>query len=165
MNAEEQKLLEAGRVGRAHGLDGSFYVTGPVPRLLDLHTLTVQGQHRKVVRRSGTKQRPILRLEGMACRQDAEALRGQALLVDSGEAPALGEGEYWSHELEGCEVIDGERYIGAIRDLIGLPSCEALLVDCVEGGELLVPMVREAIRRVDLANKRVEIDLEFLGLS
>ncbi len=36
--------MSAGRVGRAHGLDGSFYVTGARPRLLTLGTaVTVDG--------------------------------------------------------------------------------------------------------------------------
>ena len=47
--------------------------------------------------------------------------------------------------------------------LIGLPSCEALEVRLTAGGELLVPMVADAIRAVDIASRRIEIDVEFLG--
>ena len=32
-----------------------------------------------------------------------------------------------------------------------------------EGGELLVPMVKDAVRGVDVAARRIEIDLDFLG--
>jgi 16S rRNA processing protein RimM len=69
--------LEAGRVGRPHGLDGSFYVTGPRPRLLALGTtVTVAGESFEIVRRAGTDRRPILRLRGVEDRSAAEALRG-----------------------------------------------------------------------------------------
>ena len=32
------------------------------------------------------------------------------LTVELAEAPALEEGEWWAQELEGCEVVDGERH-------------------------------------------------------
>ncbi len=56
------------------------------------------------MRRAGTEQRPIVRLEGVEDRAAAEALRGDGADVDGAEAPALGEGEWWAHELEGCAV-------------------------------------------------------------
>src|ERR1700727_744032 len=75
--------LQAGRVGRAHGVAGSFYVTSPRPRLLNLGTcVTVTGRRAAIVRRAGTEQRPIVRLEGVEDRAAAEALRGTALTVE-----------------------------------------------------------------------------------
>ena len=124
------------------------------------------GRRLAIVRRAGTEQRPILRLEGLETREQAEALRGQELTVPAARAPALGEGEWWAHELEGCTVHDGERAVGTVRAMIELPSCEALEVERPEGGQpLLVPMVRDAVRSVDTAAKRVEVDLAFLGLD
>jgi 16S rRNA processing protein RimM len=177
--------LPSGRVGRAHGLDGSFYVTRPRPRLLTLGTeVTVAGRTAAIVRRAGTEQRPILRLEGVEDRPAAEALRGQTLTVAERDAPVLGEGEWWAHELEGCEVVAGERYLGTVSRMLELPSCEALEVrrpppgtlsrpgapaetQAGERGEepLLVPMVKDAIRRVDVSAGRIEVDLDFLGLA
>jgi 16S rRNA processing protein RimM len=159
--------LAAGRVGRPHGLDGSFYVTGPRPRLLTVGTgVRVAGRAAAIVRRAGTEQRPIVRLEGVDDRPSAEALRGMTLTVERREAPALAEGEWWAHELEGCEVVDGDRLLGTVRRLIELPSCEALEVQPEQEGEpLLVPMVKDAIRGVDTAQGRIEVNLDFLGLG
>jgi 16S rRNA processing protein RimM len=47
--------------------------------------------------------------------------------------------------------------------MLPLPSCEALEVERDEGGGLLVPMVRDAIRSVDMAARRIDVDLSFLG--
>jgi 16S rRNA processing protein RimM len=159
--------LQAGRVGRAHGLDGSFYVTGPRPRLLSLGTsVAVAGRTLAITRRAGTEQRPIVRLEGVEDRPAAEALRGQWLIVQAQQAPSLDKGEWWAHELEGCEVIDGDRLIGTVSRLIELPSCEALEVSLEQGGEpLLVPMVKDAIRRVEPSQRRIEVNLDFLALG
>src|ERR1700730_16026111 len=91
--------LPAGRVGRAHGLDGSFYVTGARARLLSVgSTVAVGGRRAAIVRRAGTEQHPILRLEGIEGRAAAEELRGMELRVEAQQAPALAEGEWWAHE-------------------------------------------------------------------
>jgi 16S rRNA processing protein RimM len=156
--------LEAGRVGRAHGLDGSFHVRRARAGLLDVGTrVTVGAAATWIVRRAGTDSRPIVRLDGVEDRAGAEALLGLALLVSHAHAPALSEGEWWAHELEGCAVLDGERRIGTVARMIELPSCEALEVVRAQGQELLVPMVRDAIRRVDVARREIEIDTRFLG--
>jgi 16S rRNA processing protein RimM len=157
--------IEAGRVGRPHGLDGSFHVTRPVARLLALSDeILVDGRPERIERRAGTDERPILRLAGYAGREAAEALRGAQLSIPAERAPALEPGEYWAHELEGCAVFDGERRVGEVRRMLPLPSCEALEV-ARAGGEdvLLVPMVRDAIRSVDVGGKRIDVDMAFLG--
>jgi 16S rRNA processing protein RimM len=61
-------------------------------------------------------------------------------------------------------VFDGERRVGEVRRMLALPSCEVLEVARAGGGgELLVPMVGDAIRSVDIAARRIDIDLAFLG--
>ena len=163
----EARELLAGRVARPHGLDGSFYVTGPLTRLLTLGaSVTVAGRELEIVRRAGTAARPILRLEGVADRAGAEALRGEQLTIASRDAPQLGEGEWWAHELEGCEVLDGRQLLGTVNRLVELPSCEALEVLPARGGEpVLVPLVRDAVREVAPAQRRIEVNLDFLGLT
>ena len=155
-----ERFLEAGRVGRAHGLDGSFHVTGPRPRLLALGTRLELGE---IVRRAGTDERPVVRVRGCDTREAAEALHGTVLRVALADAPALEPGEWWAHELEGLTVTDGDRAIGTVRRMVELPSVEALEVERPDGAELLVPMVSDAVRAVDIAGRRVDVDLEFLG--
>jgi 16S rRNA processing protein RimM len=131
--------------------------------------VTVAGRRAAIVRRAGTEQRPIVRLEGVEDRAAADALRGTALTVEQLQAPALAEGEWWGHELEGCEVVDGERRIGTVTRMIELPSCEALEVrremigSHPPGEPLLVPMVKDAIRRMAVDQRQIEIDMAFLG--
>jgi 16S rRNA processing protein RimM len=155
--------LEVGRVGRPHGLDGSFHVTRPRAELLPAGAaVTVAGAVREIVRRAGTDQRPILRLEGCKTREAAEALRGEALLVARDAVPALGEDEWWPEELEGCRVRDGDRTVGVVVGVRPLPSCEALEVAREGGGELLVPLVRDAVRSVDVERREIDVDMAFL---
>jgi 16S rRNA processing protein RimM len=158
--------IVAGYVGRPHGLDGSFHVTRPRAELLaEGALLRVAGASREVVRRAGTDQRPILRLGGCEDRDAAEALRGEELRVPRADAPALEPGEYWAEELEGCRVHDGDVAVGVVRRLLALPSCEVLEVARDGDADLLVPLVRDAVRTVDPAARRIDIDLRFLGAS
>jgi 16S rRNA processing protein RimM len=157
-------VIDIGHVGRPHGLDGSFHVTRPVARLLVQGAeILVDGLAVTIERRAGTDDKPILRLAGHAGRAAAEALRGARLEVRERDAPALEPGEYWAHELEGCVVWDGERRVGVVRRMLPLPSCEALEVERDGGGELLVPLVRDAVRGVDVAARRIDVDVSFLG--
>lgn len=139
-------------MGRAHGLDGSFYVDGAEPELLvEGAELTVAGELRRVVRRAGTDARPILRLDGV----DGREVRGEELRAAAAEPL---EGEYEFEELVGCEVPG----VGVVRRVIAAPSCELLEV----GDEgVLVPFISDAVRHVDTEARVIEVDLRFLGLD
>jgi 16S rRNA processing protein RimM len=155
--------LSGGRVGRPHGLDGSFYVTGARAALLAVGVTVRAGERdAEIVRRAGTDERPIVRLAGVESRDAAERLRGTELLVPRAAAPALGADEWWAEDLEGCRVVDGERDLGRVARLVPLPSCEALEVTGA-GEDFLVPLVRDAVRRVDVEAKLIDVDVAFLG--
>lgn len=159
--------LHAGRVGRPHGLDGSFHVTRPNVELLrSAASVVVADRELEITRRAGSDRRLILRLAEHSDRAAAEALRGQDILVARSEAPELGPEEWWAEDLVGCAVQDGDRAVGVVTGLLELPSCEALEVDRGERdgrGELLVPLVGDAVRSVDLERRVIDIDLRFLG--
>jgi 16S rRNA processing protein RimM len=157
--------LAGGRVGRPHGLDGSFHVLEPRPGLLRLGVVVRAGDREaKIVRRAGTDERPILRLDGVDSREAAGELRGVELLVAREVAPALEEDEWWARDLEGCRVVDGERELGFVERLVPLPSCEALEVAGAGDEEpFLVPLVRDAVRLVDVEEKVIDVDVAFLG--
>ncbi|HEY4278063.1 MAG TPA: ribosome maturation factor RimM [Conexibacter sp.] len=156
--------LLAGIIGRPHGLDGSVHVAQPRVTLLDDgRALMVDGRPDRVVRRAGTDSRPIIRLASCSSRNDAEALRGRELFVSRDDAPPLEEDEWWPEELEGCLVFDGDREVGVVRALRALPSCEVLDVAREGADDLLVPLIRDAVRSVDIEGRRIEIDLAFLG--
>ena len=155
-------LLNAGRVGRPHGLDGSFHVTRPRGVLLRIgNTVQIAGDVHEIVRRAGTEDRPILRVDGVEDRPGIEALRGEDLLVERSVAPPLAPGEYWPEDLEGCMVAtpDG-RQLGVVVTMRALPSCEVL-----EVGELIVPMVGDAVLSIDVDSRRILVDPVFLGIE
>ena len=143
-------MRPAGRVGRAHGLDGSFYVDAP---LEEGETVTIGEREFTVAERKGTDAKPIVRLAGVEDRSAAEALRGQEVKPPPGEPP--GDDEWLVEELVGCR-IEG---VGEVTGVLVGISCDVL-----EVGDQLIPLVTDAVTRVDVENKVIEVDRGFLAL-
>ncbi len=159
---ERDDWLTGGRVGRAHGLDGSFHVTRPRGGLLRLGvTVRIGDGEAEIVRADGTPERPIVRLADHETRAAADALRGAELLVARSDTPELGDDEWWPEDLEGCRVVDGSRPLGEVRRMLALPSCDVLEVTGPHS--FLVPLVRDAVRSVDVDGGVIDIDAAFLG--
>jgi ribosomal 30S subunit maturation factor RimM len=61
-------------------------------------------------------------------------------------------------------VHDAGRPVGVVRNMLELPSCEVLEVTREDGnGDLLVPLVGDAVREVDVEGRSIDVDLRFLG--
>lgn len=160
MTESGEARLSAGRIGRPHGLDGSFHVLDPSPDLLGIGVrVFLDGEPTEIVGRKGTDAAPILRLAAAADRDAVAGLGGRELMVAREVAPALRADEYWAVDLVGCLVRAGGRTLGPVESMVAYPSCEVLVV-----GEHLIPMVRDAIRSVDVSAKRIEVDPQFLGI-
>ena len=148
-------MPSAGRVGKPHGLDGSFHVTQPTPQLLDPEIpLRVGETPARIASRKGTDAKPILRLDIASDRTAIEALRGSELLVDDKHVPPLEEDEYWAEDLVGCEVAGH----GAVVRMLSYPSCEVL--ETADGS--MIPLVRDAIARIDVEARVIELAEGFL---
>jgi 16S rRNA processing protein RimM len=162
--AAGEEWLQAGRVGRPHGLDGSFLVAEANVVLLQAVTsINLAGTQRAIVRRAGHTRRLILGVEGCTDREAARAMQGTQLLVPRAAAPALSDDEWWAEELEGLRVVDGVMPVGTVRRLLALPSCEVLEVVREGADVLLVPLVSDAVRTVDSKAGMVDVNLGFLG--
>jgi 16S rRNA processing protein RimM len=142
-------LVTAGRVGRAHGRDGSFYVDEPRVEFALGSTVQLAGETHEVVRRSGTDDRPLIKLAGV---DDPALMRGEVLLIEE----ELEDDEYLVADLVGCDVPG----LGRVERVLDAPSCSLLEVG-QEGH--LVPLIGDAVKLVDVERKLIEVDREFLG--
>ena len=91
---------------------------------------------------------PAIGLEGIGSRDDAARLAGRYLET---EPQALPEGTYYWHQLQGLTVQDpsGTR-LGVLREVFRAGEAEVYRVELTDGGELLVPAVRDVVRGIDL---------------
>jgi 16S rRNA processing protein RimM len=141
-------LVTAGRVGKPHGLDGSFYVEGARHALPEGTSLTLAGRTHEIARRAGTDDRPLIRLAGI---DDPRPLRGETLLVED----ELAEGEWLASDLVGLSVPG----MGTVARVMDSPSCSVLEL---EDGTL-IPLVTDAVREIDLDAGEIHVNREFLG--
>ncbi len=141
-------LVTAGRVGKPHGLDGSFYVELARHELPQGVELLVGDRPHRVERRAGTDRRPLVRLAGVS---DPRPLRGQTMLVEA----RLAEGEFLASDLLACTVVG----LGPVSRVIDAPSCSVL--ELADGR--LVPLVADAIESIDTGSGEIRVNREFLG--
>jgi 16S rRNA processing protein RimM len=146
--------VSVGRVGRPHGLDGSFVVERPSDRLERGMTVWVEGQPAEIL---GTK-----RVGGgrLAIRLDRPVERGAELQVPRAELPEPEEGAYYIFQLVGLEVVEQDgRALGRVADVRQYPANDVLEL---EDGQLL-PLVESCVLDVDLAAARIVVAAGFAG--
>lgn len=160
--------LVVGRVVRAHGVTGEVVV--------DVHTddpdirfapgTALRGRVKTGPERTYTvdSARPhgarlLVRLDGVADRNAADALRGTLFLVDSKDLPPIEDpDEFYDHQLEGLQVVTttGDA-VGTVAEVLHTAAGELLSIRA-EGGEVLVPFVSAIVTSVSLAEGTIEID-------
>lgn len=157
-------VFSAGRVGKPHTLDGTMHVTRPRTALLTAGTIvTIDGVEREVVHRGGTDTRPLLKLSGVDHISEVERLRGQDLFLPRTSLPPLADDEFWPDELVGLPVTSTRgAAVGTVAKVLVLPSCDVLEVRRPAGGDLLVPLHQQAVPEMDVAARRVVVDLAFM---
>ena len=104
--------------------------------------------------------RLLVRFAEVLTRDAAEALRGALLLVDVADLPPSDDPDaFYPHELEGLAALlgDGTR-VGSVREVAHSPGGELLVLDLVDGREVLVPFVRAIVPEVDVVGGRVVLD-------
>jgi len=147
--------VTVGRVGRPHGLDGSFFVedaSESEERFARGATLHVDGEPAQVVAsKRGAGGRRVLRL-------DRDVARGSTLAVPRAELPEPGEDTYYVFQLVGLVVEEeGGRSLGVVADVENAPANDALVLD----SGFLLPLVDACVLDVDLEGGRILVARNF----
>ena len=160
------RRVRLGRVGRPHGIAGAFHVSEPTERLdlLDAgRSVQIGSTQFTVVWRRGTGARPLIKVGGVEDRERARALNGEPITVAREELGQLAEREFFVDDLIGCEVKADRRSLGRVRDVLLLPSVDAIEVEDDAGQTLLIPLVGDAIKRIDAEARTIEVNATFLN--
>jgi len=100
----------------------------------------------------------LVRLEGIADRDAAAALRGSEVAVWRAQLPALQEGDYYWSDLQGLNVFTADGVaLGVVERLFETGANDVMVVR--GDRERLIPFVMDAVvRRIDLAAGCIEVD-------
>jgi 16S rRNA processing protein RimM len=144
-------LVPVGRVGRPHGLDGSFLVERASDRrdaFARGATLYAGGEPATIVAsKRATGGRPSIRL-------DRRVERGTELAVPRDSLPPLEDDAYYVFELVGLLVEEeGGRVLGRVRDVLDYPANDVLELD----SGVSLPLVEACVRQVDLSGGRIVV--------
>jgi 16S rRNA processing protein RimM len=152
--------IEIGGIARAHGIRGEVAIVTHDPDstvLGQCGSVWIDDVERKILEARDTQRGWLVILEGVATRNDAEALRGKAVQVQR-EALELADGEVLLHDLVGCNVVlkDGTPW-GTIF-AVDAGDHQDLLVIHAGTIERLLPLVDQFIVNIDLEANVVVVD-------
>jgi 16S rRNA processing protein RimM len=155
LSRSSTEFITVGRVGRPHGLDGSFFVenaSDDPERFVKGATLYVDGERVTVVGAKRSGGRPVIRVEPAAA-------RGAELTLPRSELPETGEDEYYAFELVGLEVEEeGSRPLGRVVQVAPGVANDVLELD----SGLALPLVGDCVREIDLEARRIVVAVGFV---
>ncbi len=158
----DEPTVVVGRIARPHGVRGELAVdvrSDNPDRFADGATLFLENGRSLTVRSSRSHGgRLLVVFEEVSDRSAAEELRGATLVVLESMLPELPEGEWWPHQLQGCEVVtDSGRALGTLAQVIPNPAGDLWVARDDRGAETLVPTRGGVIVSVDVAGRRIVV--------
>ena len=159
--------IELGRVGAPFGVKGWVHVdshTDPPEGLLNYSSWVLRLANGERVARGVAESRwqhgkLVARFEQVETRDAAAALRGATIEIERSQLPPTREREYYQADLIGLPVrnLAGVE-LGRVRHFVATLGGPLMVVHGTDGRELWVPAVPEYLRKVDLAEGRIEVD-------
>ena len=145
MTEHSDPRVVVGRIGKPFGLGGQVYVfTDPdlEDSIEERATYLAEGHGSlEVVTVRTQKGRTVVAFAGVDSREDAEALRGTILSVES-DRVELGEDMIWVADLKGRQVIDDNGdLVGVVETVVDGHAHDYMLVARPDGGSVQLPMV------------------------
>jgi 16S rRNA processing protein RimM len=155
-----EPTVVVGKITKAHGLRGEVVVLvisdNPDRFAPDTSVFLEDGRELRIRASRPNGGRLLVTFEGVTERNAADLLRGSSLVVPLSMLPQLSEGDYWPHQLIGCEVITGSgRSLGTITDVIANPVNDLWVAVDEDGIETLIPAIHGFVTDVDIAAGRV----------
>jgi 16S rRNA processing protein RimM len=150
----DAERVRVGRVGKPHGLDGSFVVedaSEDSERFAVGATLLVGGEPARVVASKRARGRPVIRLE-------RRVERGTVLEVARADLPPPEPDAFYVFQLVGLDVVEeGGRELGKVSDVAPGVANDILELD----SGLALPLVEDCVREVDLKAARIVVAAGF----
>ncbi|MCH4008055.1 ribosome maturation factor RimM [Companilactobacillus sp.] len=162
------KLYRVGKIVNTHGIKGEVRVVSitdfPKERFKPGSKLIIKtqsGQQEFTVESSRAhKNFILLKFKGYDNINDVEQFKNDQLFTTDEITPKLAEGEFLYSQIVGLTVIDpnlGE--IGKITEIMELGPNDVWVVKGPKYDEVLVPYIEDVVKKIDLENKQVTVDI------
>ncbi|MGO4120581.1 ribosome maturation factor RimM [Arthrobacter sp. YAF16] len=154
--------LQVARIGKPHGIRGEVTVQvltdAPGDRFVPGTQFVVEPASAgplTVESARWNKDILLLAFEEVETRNEAEALRGAKLYVETEELDEDDDEGWYEHELVGLDVRIGDQVVGKVSGLHTMPVQDLLVVTDRDGKEILIPFVEQIVPEVNVADKYV----------
>jgi len=97
----------------------------------------------------------VLKFNNFNSAGETEVLLKCKLYVPNSEIIKLPENTYFIHDLVGCFVYKGDKFIGNLIDVLSLPANDAYIVKDKNENEIIIPATKDAVKLIDIDNKTV----------
>lgn len=168
----QQRIEVVGKLGSTYGIRGWLRIyssTEYAESIFDYQPwfLKIKGQWQPTELESWKHHNHelIAKLKNVNDRETAQSLANVEIGVDLSVFPQLEEGDYYWHDLIGCNVVNLEGYVmGTVTEMMETGSNDVLVVwanskDAFGKQERLIPFLYEqVVKRVDLTTKIIEVD-------
>lgn len=162
------QYYDVAKVLTTHGLKGEVKVSlitdFPEERFSSGTVLALKNNHESILTvKSGRpfKQFWLVQFEEVSDIAEAEKLRGKTLVISEENQQELPEGVYYYHDILDCEVVDEDtdKVIGKITDIQSPGANDVWEVSEGNGKSFLIPYIPDVVKKVDVDNKKVYVEL------
>lgn len=103
----------------------------------------------------------VVKFKEIRDRTEASLLTGRKFYISRSDMRPLSEDEVYVRDLIGMTVYDraSETEIGTVKDVMTNTAQPLYVIKKTGGGEILIPGVKEFIKRIDIDAKKVEVEL------
>ena len=129
-------------------------------RFADDSVVHLKGKPVKVEHSRRLKGILLVKLDNVADRTAADALRGQLLTVPEADAEPLQDGAYYHFQIMGVPVrtVDGED-LGRIAEIIATGANDVYVVRLEGRRDILIPAMEDVVLSVDLEGDGMTVQL------
>ncbi|PLR84189.1 ribosome maturation factor RimM [Bacillus canaveralius] len=101
----------------------------------------------------------LLTFDGYENISEVEKMKGGLLKISESQLGALDEGEFFFHEIIGCEVFTmaGEK-IGIIKEILTPGANDVWVVKGESEKDILIPYIDQIVKKVDIKEKTILIE-------
>lgn len=106
------------------------------------------------------KQFHLLQFKERQSLNEVEKLKNAIIKVPEEDLGELNEGEFYFHEIIGCEVFteDGE-LIGKVKEILMLGANDVWVIGRKGKKDALIPYIESVVKYIDVSEKKIEIEL------
>lgn len=157
------KKYRVGKIINTCGLKGEikiFPTTDDIKRFNDINTVFIKENKYSISSLRYNKNFVYLFLKDIDTINKAQKFKGQEMFIDETELRELADDEYMIDDLIGLDVYVDDKKYGTVSDVLNYSANDVLTVKRdIDSKEIMIPMVKEFIKKVDLSEKCMEVKL------